>query len=257
MLGKVRALSCDAVVLDLEDSVAPEAKETARSTVCAAVEEHVFGSREIVVRINALSSRWGAADLQAVRGVKPDAILIPKIESAGDIAMVLGAIPVWAMIETPLAVLNIGEIAASGAICLAMGSNDLLAAMRGQRFRDRRNLWVALSQTVVAARAHGLSAIDGTYNEIRDNAGFAESCAQGRAFGFDGKTLVHPGQIAICNRIFGPSQDEIAQARRILDAFAQNPGRGAIVLDGRMVERLHAEEASRILTLADAIERRG
>jgi citrate lyase subunit beta/citryl-CoA lyase len=256
MVEKAYGLPCDVVVLDLEDSVAPEAKDTARSAVCAAVKKQAFGSREVVVRINALSTPWGDADLQAIRDASPDAILLSKVESAADITAVQGTIPVWAMIETPLAVLNAGEIAASGVQCLAMGSNDLLKAMRGQPLSDRRNLWTALSHTVIAARAHGLSAIDGTYNEIRDDAGFAESCAQGRAFGFDGKTLVHPGQIDVCNRIFGPSEDEIAQARHILNAFAQNPGRGAIALDGRMVERLHAEEATRILALADAIGRR-
>jgi citrate lyase subunit beta / citryl-CoA lyase len=256
MLEKAHGLPCDVVVFDLEDSVAPEAKVAARSAVCAVVDKHAFGSREVVVRINALSTPWSEDDLWAVRGAEPDAILLPKVESAADIAAIRGTIPVWAMIETPQAVLNVGEIAASGVQCLAMGSNDLLTMMRGQPLFDRRNLWAALTQTVIAARAHGLSAIDGTYNEIGDNSGFAESCAQGRAFGFDGKTLVHPGQIDICNRIFAPSEDEIARARHILDAFAQSPGQGAIALDGRMVERLHAEEARRILAMADAIGRR-
>jgi citrate lyase subunit beta/citryl-CoA lyase len=254
MLEKARSLPCDVVVLDLEDSVAPEAKDSARAMVCASVRN--YSDREVVVRINPLASPCGQADLDAARAARPDAVLLPKVESAGDIAAAKGGLPLWAMIETPRGVLNVAAIAAGGAECLALGTNDLLKAMHGQALPDRRNLWGALGQTVIAGRAHGLSVIDGTYNEIGDAAGFAESCVQGRAFGFDGKTLIHPGQIETCNRIFAPSQDEIAQARRILAAFAQNPGKGAIALDGQMVERLHADEATRILALAAAIESR-
>ena len=249
MLEKARALPCDVVVLDLEDSVAPDAKAAARAAVCAAVKS--FGAREVAVRINALSTPWGKADFAAVQSAAPDALLLPKVERVADIAAVMGAVAVWAMIETPLGVLNVADIAASGAQCLAMGTNDLLKAMHAQSLPDRRNLWTALSQTVIAARAHGLAVIDGTHNEIADDAGFLQSCLQGRAFGFDGKTLIHPAQIETCNRVFAPSPEEIAQARRILEAFAQNPGKGAIALDGRMVEGLHAEEARRILALAD------
>jgi citrate lyase subunit beta/citryl-CoA lyase len=254
MLEKARTLPCDVVVLDLEASVAPQAKDAARVAVCAAVKD--YGGREVVVRINPPASAPGKADLQAVRAAAPDAILLPKVESAADIATASGAIPIWAMIETPLGILNLAAITAASTECLAMGTNDLLNAMRAQPVPDRRNLWSALSQTVIAARAHGLSVIDGTYNEIGDAAGFAESCAQSHAFGFDGKTLIHPGQIEACNRIFAPSARDIAQARRIIEAFAQNPGKGAIALDGRMVEHLHAEEAMRLLALAAAIESR-
>jgi citrate lyase subunit beta/citryl-CoA lyase len=254
MLEKARNLPCDVVVLDLEDSVAPEAKQAARIAVCAAVKN--YGAREVVVRINPLASLEGQADLEAVRAAGPDAILLPKVESAADIAAAQRGIPVWAMIETPLGVLHVAAIAAAGAECLAMGTNDLLKTMQAQAFADRRNLWTALCQTVIAARAYGLSAIDGTYNAIGDGAGFAESCAQGRAFGFDGKTLIHPCQIETCNRIFAPSPDELAQARKILAAFGrpENSGKGSIAQDGRMVERLHAEEARRLLALADALE---
>jgi citrate lyase subunit beta/citryl-CoA lyase len=258
MLEKARGLSCDVVVLDLEDSVAPEAKNAARDAVCAAVRN--YGPREVVVRINAQASPYGKADLQAVRAAAPDAVLLPKVQSAADIEAARGplpvALPIWAMIETPLGVLNVAEIAASGVACLAMGTNDLLQALRAQPLPDRRNLGPALSATVLAARAHGASVIDGTYNDIADDTGFVESCAQGRAFGFDGKTLIHPRQIESCNRIFAPSPEEISQARRILEAFAKNPGKGALALDGRMIEGLHAEEATRILALAGAIESR-
>lgn len=255
MLEKARHLPCDVVVLDLEDSVAPDAKAAARDAVCAAVRH--YGPREAVVRINAPASSHGKADLEAVRAAAPDAVLLPKVESAADIRAAKGPYPVWAMIETPLGVLNVADIAANGAACLCMGTNDLLKAMRAQALPDRRNLWSALSATVLAARGHGAGVIDGTYNDITDEAGFTESCAQGRAFGFDGKTLIHPGQIESCNRIFAPSPDEIVQARRILDAFAKNPGKGVLALDGRMIEGLHAEEAERILALADAIASRG
>jgi citrate lyase subunit beta / citryl-CoA lyase len=254
MLEKARTLACDVVVLDLEDSVAPQAKQAARTAVCAAVKD--FASREVVVRINPLASPDGQADLEAVCAVRADAVLLPKVESSADIAAAKDAGPVWAMIETPLGVLNVAAIAASGIACLAMGTNDLLKAMHAQALPDRCNLWTALTQTVIAARAHGVSVIDGTYNDIKDDAGFAESCAQGRAFGFDGKSLIHPGQIDICNRVFAPSAEEIARARRILDAFAQNPGRGAIAIDGQMVERLHADQARDLLALAGAIEGR-
>jgi len=202
----------------------------------------------------ALTSLWGQADLAAVQAAHPDAILLPKVERAADIAAAKASVPLWAMIETPLAILNVAEIAASGVTCLAMGTNDLLKAMQGQPLPDRRNLWWAMSQTVMAARAFGLSVLDGTHNEIDDLEGFAASCAQGRAFGFDGKTLIHPLQIGPCNRAFAPSREEIAQARRILQAFAANPGKGVIALDGRMIEGLHAEEARRLLALAEAIE---
>ena len=251
MLEKARGLSCDVVVLDLEDAVAPEMKETARAQVCAALEH--YSGRETVVRINPLSSLEGKTDLAAVLQARPDAILLPKVESAADVAAAPFGIPVWAMIETPRAVLNLSAIAASGAACLLLGTNDLLKSMRGQTLSDRRNLWAVLTQTVVAARARGLSVIDGTYNNIHDEEGFVQACAQGRAFGFDGKTLIHPSQIEAANRVFAPSPDEIAEAQRILDAFAQNPGKGVLALDGRMIERLHAEEAQRLLSLADAI----
>ena len=255
MLEKAQVLPCDVVVLDLEDAVAPEMKDAARTQVCAAIGN--YGGRETVVRINPLSSPEGKADLEAAQEARPDAILLPKVEGAADIAAARGDISVWAMIETPKAVLNLAGIAASGAACLLLGTNDLLKSMRGQALPDRRNLWTVLTETVVAARAHGLSVIDGTYNNIRDEEGLAQACAQGRAFGFDGKTLIHPSQIEAANRIFAPSPDELAEARRVLDAFAQNPGKGVLALDGRMIERLHAEEAQRLLALADAIAGRG
>jgi len=238
--------------------VAPQAKEEARAAVCAAIRN--YPGREVVVRINPLATPLGGADLEAVRAAKPDAVLLPKVDSPADIAIAKGGIPLWAMIETPLGVLNAADIAgggvANGLECLAMGGNDLLKAMRGRPLPDRRNLWAAMSQTVMAARAYGLSVLDGTHNELGDLESFTQACAQARAFGFDGKTLIHPLQITPCNRAFSPSLDEIAEAHRILQAFASNPGKGAIAFDGRMIERLHAEEARHLLALAEAIEGR-
>jgi citrate lyase subunit beta/citryl-CoA lyase len=251
MLEKARGLASDAVVLDLEDAVAPDAKEAARVWVAEAVKG--FGSREVMVRINPPQSEWGAEDLAMMRAARPDAIILPKVQSVVDVATVRVGLPLWAMIETPMALLNLAAIAASGVKGLLLGSNDLLAMMRGTPLPDRRNLWAAMSQVVTAARAHDLSAIDGTYNDVTDETGFVASCAQAKAFGFDGKSLIHPAQIAICNRAFAPSAEEIAQARRIIAAFAAEPGKEALALDGRMIERLHAGEAARLLALAHAI----
>jgi citrate lyase subunit beta/citryl-CoA lyase len=254
MLEKARTLACDVVVLDLEDSVAPQAKQTARDQVGAAVG--TFGAREVVVRVNPVGSQWGRADLAAMHKAGPQAILLPKVESPADVAAAAGPVALWAMIETPRAVLHVEEIAASGVGCLVMGTNDLLKAMCALSLADRRNLWAAFGQTVMAARAYGIAVLDGVYNEIGDDEGFAESCIQARAFGFDGKSLIHPRQIDVCNRVFAPTPQEIAKARRIVEAFADNPSKGAIALEGEMVERLHAEQARRLLALAETIEGR-
>ena len=263
-MEKARALPADAVILDLEDAVAPDAKAMARDQVCQAVKARGFGKREVVIRINALNSDWGTADIAAAAAAAPDAILLPKVSTAIDLAMaqsrLAGAAPhiaLWAMIETPLAILNVGAIAAAGGrlSCFVMGTNDLIKEFHGLHMLDRQNLFAALGLSVAAARAHGLAVIDGVYNDIQNAAGFLDVCRQGRAFGFDGKTLIHPTQIEPCNKVFSPDPDEIAGARKIIAAFdlAENSGKGAIALDGRMVERLHAEIARRTVALADAI----
>ena len=252
-LEKARTLDCDVVALDLEDAVAPEAKDAARGAVCQLVAARAFGWREVAVRINSLSSPWGAADLEAVAKAGPDAIILPKVMRADEISAVRRGPAIWVMIETPAAVLALPEIAGAGVACLILGSNDLTKDMRGRTMAARENLWAVMSQIVLNARARGLAAIDGTYNDITDASGLAASCVQGRAFGFDGKSLIHPGQIAATNQAFAPSPDEIAAARRIIAAFAAAPDKSVLALDGRMVERLHAEEAARLLALADAI----
>jgi citrate lyase subunit beta/citryl-CoA lyase len=261
-LEKARTLPADALILDLEDAVAPDAKALARDQVAAAVRARGFGKREVIVRINALATQWGAEDLGATLAAKPDAVLVPKVSSAMDVADIearLGRadIPLWVMIETPLAILNLAGIAAAGGRLagFVMGTNDLIKEFRGVHTPDRQNLSAALTLSVAAARAYGLGVIDGVYNDIQNAEGFAASCTQGRAFGFDGKTLIHPSQIATANAAFAPSIAEVEDARRVIAAFdlPENAGKGAIALDGRMVELLHAEMARRTVALADAI----
>jgi citrate lyase subunit beta/citryl-CoA lyase len=264
-LEKARTLAADALILDLEDAVAPDVKDLARDQVCAAVKAGGFGKREVIIRINGLTTQWGRDDLAAASAAKPDAILLPKVSSPDDLKTVEVAmrgedasISLWAMVETSLAILNIGAIAAAGGrlACFVMGTNDLIKEMRGIHTPDRANLAAALGLSVLAARAHSLSAIDGVYNDLSDADGFSASCRQGRSFGFDGKTLIHPGQLEACNAIFAPSTEEVAAAKRIIAAFEEpeNKGKGAIKLDGRMVELLHAEMARHTVALADAIQ---
>jgi citrate lyase subunit beta / citryl-CoA lyase len=261
-LEKARTLAADALILDLEDAVAPDAKAMAREQVCAAVMAKGFGKREVVIRINALSTAWGAGDLEAVLAARPDAVLVPKISSAADVSEMESRmgdchVALWVMIETPLAILNLAGIAAAGGAlsCFVMGTNDLIKEFHGQYTQDRQNLAAALTLSVAAARAYGLGIIDGVYNDIGNAQGFEESCVQGRAFGFDGKTLIHPSQIAPANTAFAPDAKDVEDARAIIAAFElpENVDKGAIALDGRMMERLHVEIARRTVALADAI----
>ena len=265
-LEKAQTLPADTLILDLEDAVAPDAKELARQQVCDAAKARGFGKREIVVRINALSTPWGYADLAAAAGAKPDAILVPKISSPRDLheidehlmgAGAHDAMAVWAMVETPRAILDIAAIAAAGGrlACFVMGTNDLIKEIRGHHTADRLNLSAALGLSVLAARANDLAVIDGVYNDIQDANGFLATCNQAKSFGFDGKTLIHPSQVEPCNAVFAPSTEEVAAARRVIEAFdlPENKGKGAIKLDGRMVELLHAEIARGTVAMADAI----
>ena len=273
-LEKARGLPADVVMIDLEDGVAPEVKAQGRACVAEAVGVRAYGRREVVVRINGLDTPWGEADLAAVAPQGPDAILIPKVSgpdalvSVGSRLRRLGApdrTRVWAMIETPLAILHIGEIASAARdvdtrlSCLIVGPNDLAKTSRvrlGVPGRPALMPW--LMNVVLAARAYEIDVIDGIYNAFRDEAGFRAECEQGRDAGFDGKMLIHPGQIADANALFGPSEEAIAEARAIIAVFAapENRGRGAIAFEGRMIERLHAVEAARVVALADAIAAR-
>jgi citrate lyase subunit beta/citryl-CoA lyase len=269
-LEKARTLPADALILDLEDAVAPEAKDAARAQVREAVKQG-FGRRMVAVRINALSTPWGEADLEAAAAAGPDAILVTKVETGDDILEVgrrlarLGApreLQIWAMMETPLALLHAGEIAAAARddaglrlACLVMGTNDIAKETRARLVPGRGPMRAWLSTCVVAARAYGLSILDGVYNGLGDAQGLRQECEDGRDLGFDGKTLIHPNQIEAANDVFAPSDAEIEEAREIIAAFElpENRGKGAVSLQGRMVERLHADVARRTLALADAI----
>lgn len=262
-IEKARVLPADALIFDLEDAVAPDAKEPARRQVCETVKAGGFGRREIVIRVNGLATPWGEADLAAATDAEPDAILIPKVSSIRDLqeaqsVVADSPIALWAMIETPRAILDIAAIAGAGGklACLVMGTNDLVKEMRGTHMSSRENLFAALGLSVAAARAFGLSIIDGVFNDIVDMDGFRDSCRQARAFGFDGKTLIHPAQLAACNELFAPSHDEVMSARKVVAAFElpENGNKGAIALDGRMVERLHLDMARATIALAEAID---
>ncbi len=272
-LDKARGLDADALILDLEDSVAPSAKATARDAVCDMVAERAWPGRETVIRVNAPGTEWFEADFRAACAAGPDAVLIPKVETPSilfDIAVRLteaGAAPhtrIWAMIETPGAILRIGAIAACAEDratrldCLVMGLNDLAKETRARLVPGRDAMLPWLQTALIAARTYGLDILDGVCNAIRDAETFEAECRQGRDLGFDGKSLIHPAQIGPANAFFAPDPDEVAQARAILDAFAQpeNAGKGVIALDGRMVERLHAQMAERVVALADTIAAR-
>ncbi|MDA0262416.1 MAG: CoA ester lyase [Proteobacteria bacterium] len=272
-LEKAKALPADVVILDLEDAVAPAAKNAARDQVAAAVGLRAFGPREVVVRINGLASEWGRADLLAIAAVGPDAILLPKVASADDVAVVqdlaeAAGIPdatrLWAMMELPIAVLDplaiarAAEAAGSRLTAFVMGTNDLAKETGMRQVAGRAPMLGWLADCVAAARAVGLIIFDGVHNDFRDDAGLEAACEQGRDLGMDGKTLIHPGQLAICNRVFSPSATEVEDARRLIEAFAapENAGKAAIAFNGGMAELLHAEIAQRTVALADAIAAR-
>lgn len=271
-LAKARALPADVVIFDLEDSVAPDAKVEARETVRAALGEGGYGQREIIVRVNSLATPWGKADVDSAAASRPAGVLFPKIDGPSDIdsaeaAMNAAGFPreaqIWAMIETPRAILNIEAIAAkaqtSRLSTFVMGTNDLAKELRCAQTPDRAPFLTSLSLTVLAGRAYGVTLIDGVYNDIENTAGFEAICGQGLQLGFDGKTLIHPSQIDICNRVFAPSETEIAHARAVIEAFAalENQGKGVIKVDGKMTELLHLEQARRVVAVADAIAAMG
>jgi citrate lyase subunit beta/citryl-CoA lyase len=272
-LEKAKTLAADGVILDLEDSVAPEAKEAARQQVIDAVRAGGFGEREVFIRVNGIDTPWHADDLAAAAHAAPDAILVPKVSSPdtleriGRRLMDMGTdhkTRVWAMIETPLALFNILSIAAEARDSEArlsgfvMGTNDLAKDTRARLVPGRAPMLPWLTTCVAAARIHGIDILDGVYNDIGNAEGFAAECAQGVDLGFDGKTLVHPGQIGPCNTAFSPSPEEIAQARKMIAAFdlPENSGKGVVSIDGRMVERLHADMARRTVAIAEAIAKR-
>jgi len=271
-LEKAKTLPVDGVIVDLEDSVAPEAKETARKQAADAVKAGGFGGREVFIRINGVDSPWHADDLSAAARAAPDVILVPKVSTPDTLELIgrrlldMGTdrkTRVWAMIETPLAIFNILSIAAEARDSetrlsgFVMGTNDLAKDTRARLVPGRAPMLPWLSMCVAAARIHGIDILDGVYNDIGNADGFTNECRQGVDLGFDGKTLIHPSQIEPCNTAFSPSPAEVEWARKMIEAFdlPENRGKGVVSIDGRMVERLHADMARRTVAIAQAIQR--
>ena len=270
-LDKGRTIPADVLILDLEDAVAVEAKDMARAAVAAAVNVHAYGKREVVVRVNGLGTPWIARDIAAVVAAMPDAVLIPKISRMEDIRRARAALAaaqapeglaLWAMIETPLAILNVAGIASTASAgsgapldTLVIGTNDLAREMGVRIAPGRAALVPALSQCVLAARAYGLAVLDGTYNDLTEWKGFSTECRQGRDLGMDGKTLIHPRQVSIANDVFAPSNEEVEWAEKVLAAFdrPENHGRAVIAVEGQMVERMHEKMAQRVIETVTAI----
>ncbi|MGH1419526.1 MAG: HpcH/HpaI aldolase/citrate lyase family protein [Hyphomicrobiaceae bacterium] len=269
-LEKAKSIPADALILDLEDAVAPDQKVEARENVCLAVKSGGYGSRELVIRVNALDTEWGVDDVMAACEVSPDAILVPKVSRPGDITSVAkilsgSRVPdktrLWAMMETPHAILNAREIAALGAepenrlSCFVLGTNDLLKESRARANNERFAVVPWLAITLVAARAYGIDVLDGVYNDFRNDEGLRAECEHGRTLGMDGKTLIHPNQVNSCNEVFSPSVAEVEWSRKVIEAFEmpENANKGVITVDGKMVELLHAVMAKRVVAIAEAI----
>ncbi|MDB5496973.1 MAG: citrate lyase beta subunit [Phenylobacterium sp.] len=262
-IEKARTLPCDVVILDLEDSVAPEAKLAARALAAEAVGAGGFGSRELVIRVNGLDTPWGADDLAAAAGARPDAVLVPKVGSPQDLAAYRKALgprtALWAMIETCQAVFALDALGRASAVegvgGWVIGTNDLVKEMRCRPGPDRFPLLPALAMSVMAARGHGIAVLDGVYNDIPDLEGLARECAQGADLGFDGKSLIHPTHLEAANRAFSPEPAAVVWARTVVEAFdsPENTGKGVLKVDGRMVERLHLAQAQRLIAVAEAI----
>ncbi|HYM32193.1 MAG TPA: CoA ester lyase [Candidatus Cybelea sp.] len=267
-LDKAKTLPADGLILDLEDAVAPDAKAVAREQVCAAVKGGGYGGRELVIRTNGLDTPWGEDDVTAAAAAGPDAVLVPKVESAAQVKAVEALLDrsgapkrtaIWCMMETPLGILHAEEIAASSprVAVLVMGTSDLTKDLHAKHTALRLPMLAALGHCLLAARAYGRVILDGVHLDLADEAGFVEACRQGLELGFDGKTLIHPKQVEPCNAIFAPSPDEVEDARKIIAAFeaAAAAGKGVVLVDGKLIENLHVENAKRMVALADAIHR--
>ncbi len=265
-LEKAKELKADGFIFDLEDAVAPDAKPLAREQAVMAVKSGSYGRRQLVIRVNGLTTPWGEADIAAAASAGPDAILLPKVETAAEVAAALalidsrtvGAAPaLWCMMETPRGILHVEDVAFASprVACLVMGTSDLATELRARHVSGRLPMLTALSRCLLAARAAGLVILDGVHLDLADEEGFIAACRQGLELGFDGKTLIHPKQIAPCNAAFAPSEHEVADARKIIAAFeaAKAEGKGVVVVDGRLIENLHVVEARRTVALAEAI----
>ena len=267
-LEKAKTIPADALILDLEDAVAPDAKPEARERVCAAASSGEYGMREVTIRVNGLDTQWGADDLKAAAAAGPAAVVVPKINSVEDIAAVeraleAGGAPdrtkIWAMLETPQAIFSAQDIASSSErlAVLVMGTNDIAKELHAQHVPGRAPLMHALSTCLLAARYAGKVILDGVYNDIQNAEGFEAECVQGMQMGFDGKTLIHPSQVEPCNRVYAPTEADVEQAGRIIAAFeeAEAAGKGVVTVDGRMIENLHVENARRVLAIDEAIQK--
>ncbi len=264
-LEKAKSLPVDALILDLEDAVAPDTKPEARDKACAAAASGEYGRREIAIRVNGMDTEWHAEDMKAACKAGPDAILVPKVSSADAVLELVESMAehgapeatrLWAMVETPYAMLHAEDIAAASdrLTVLVMGTNDLAKELYAEHVPGRQPLLTGLGLALLAARATGKVIIDGVYNDVKDADGFLAECRQGREMGFDGKTLIHPGQVEAANRAFAPSEEAVEDARGILQAWEDGKGSGVVTYNGRMVENLHVESARRVLTMHEAIQ---
>ena len=267
-LDKAKTLPADGLILDLEDAVAPDAKAVAREQVCGSVKGGGYGGRELVIRVNGLDTPWGKDDIAAAAAAKPDAVLVPKVESAAQVQAVEAlleksgapaATTIWCMMETPLGILHAEAIAGASkrVACLVLGTSDLTKDLHARHTAARLPMLTSLTLCLLAGRAFGLTVLDGVHLDLGDEAGFVDACRQGLELGFDGKTLIHPKQVEPCNAVFAPSPEEVAEARKIITAFeaATAAGKGVVLVDGKLIENLHVEAATRLVALADAIER--
>ncbi|WP_392542927.1 HpcH/HpaI aldolase/citrate lyase family protein [Oryzobacter telluris] len=266
-LEKAKTLPVDGLILDLEDAVGPDHKESARENACAAARSGEYGHREVTIRVNGAGTQWHDADLAAACAAGPDAVVVPKVDSADAVHAVVAAMErhgapdhtrLWAMVETPTAVLDVAAVASASdrLAVLVMGTNDLVKELGVRQVPGRLPLLTSLSLTVLAARRAGVAVLDGVWNDVKDLDGFEDECRQGRDLGFDGKTLVHPGQVELCNAVFAPSAEEVEQARGILTAWEGAAGAGVVVHEGRMVELLHVESARKVLATHEAVQAR-
>ena len=267
-LEKAKTLPVDALILDLEDAVAPADKPAARDAACAAVASGEYGERELTIRVNAIGTQWHDDDMAAVAQAGPAGVVVPKVSSADEVRRLVAALEaagapestrLWAMVETPTAVLDVREIARASdrLAALVIGSNDLVKELQADHVPGRAPLLTALSWSLLAAREAGVAILDGVYNDVRDVEGFRAECEQGRDLGFDGKTLIHPGQVEVCNEVFAPSAEAVEDAKGVLAAWEEGAGSGVVTYGGKMVEQLHVDVAQRVLATHEVISARG
>ena len=264
-LEKAKSIACDALILDLEDAVAPDAKPAARDAACAAAASGEYGRRTVTIRANGIGTEWHDADMAAAAQSGPAAVVVPKVNSAEEVGRLVDALEkagapdhtkLWAMIETPVAILDVLSIARASErlTCLVMGTNDLVKELYAEHVPGRAPILPSLHTALLAARAAGIAILDGVYNDVKNTDGFLAECQQGREMGFDGKTLIHPGQVDGANEAFAPSPQAVEDARGILQAWEDGAGSGVVTYNGRMIENLHVDSAQRTLAIHEAIQ---